>query len=532
MVLSAPIEKLHRTESERQEDRDLQSMVAAATPKVAVKSSVKPKASVKVAAKTPAVKSNTGAAVKLSVPKLGVSAKKPSAGAKVSLGGNASTGAKVSLKAGGSTSAKASAVVLHGSCPMAKLFGMKVLAAPVEYTDKSICKDLDSTCCDLKSLKDRKSSLELWLKSLSAVMWSTTKFGNLAGSLLSNLNVQAKNCTASTPAPVPKKKRILMSIRDLQALVAKAPTPTPKADVKVAPKVGAKVGVKATTPKVGAKVGAGANISGKLGAKVPSIKVNTPKIKVSTPTVTLKLTLRKGENAWDSYKGAKVSTYSPTINANAACLASANMNALITGLIFSDDLTNFKNLIVPLYKAYELAVTQIGNEKATSAWAKFKGNKGIITISVAAPVTKVGDKVLAGAKKATSKLGLKVSAKPSLKVGAKVASPKVGVKADTPKVGVKVAAKKPAVKAGVKVSAKKSRRMQAAAPVAPVTPVAPATPNPSSTITMSSNGANLASYQNTGISPPSFEGDGQEASGKLMRAFSLFAIMLVAIFFN
>jgi len=307
MVLSAPIEKLHRTESERQEDRDLQSLVAAATPKVAVNASVKPKASVKVAAKTPAVKASTGAAVKLSTPKLGVSAKLPSAGAKVSLGGKASTGAKVSLNAGGSTSANASAIVLHGSCPMAKLFGMKVLAAPVEYKDKSICKDLDSTCCDLKSLKDKKSSLETWLKSLSAIMWSTTKFGNLAGSLLSNLNEQAKNCTASTPAPVPKKKRILMSIRDLQALVAKAPTP--KASVKVAAKVPAiKTGVKATTPKVGVKVGAGAKVATpkvgvKVGAKVPAVKAGvkatTPKVgvkvgvKATTPKVGVKLTIPK-----------------------------------------------------------------------------------------------------------------------------------------------------------------------------------------------------------------------------------------------
>merc|ERR1712146_822361 len=119
-------------------------------------------------------------------------------------------------------------------------------------------------------------------------------------------------------------------------------------------------------------------------------------------------------------------------------------------------------------------------------WTKFKGTKGIIAVSTAKKTTpaKTDDKSKAA---------------------------DASKKADDSK---KADASKTAS------TDKKTRRLQAVQP------------NPTAAITMSSNGANLETYHNTGVEEPHFEGDGQEMSGKLVKAFGFFAVVLCAFFFN
>merc|ERR1719262_714513 len=284
-----------------------------AAPKVKAKVGVKvPKVKAKIGVKAPKVGVKVGGAAKAGAKvggkvKVGIKAPKVGlkvggkTGAKAKVGGKVKIGLKVpkvkigghfGLKVGGGVKAKAAvktqAKVYTGTCPYAAKFGMTQVKA-YAHTNKSVCKSLESTCCDAKSMTDYQTGFRKWTKSLSKTMWTLLRIPTMAGVIMGNLKVD-KCAAGAAPAKKDDKKPATPAKKDdkkpaapakknrlLQALKAKASV-KPKAKVSVKAKVpkvkaGLKIGGKAKVGgklKIGGKAKAGGKV--KVGLKVPKVK--------------------------------------------------------------------------------------------------------------------------------------------------------------------------------------------------------------------------------------------------------------------
>merc|ERR1711881_167427 len=161
--------------------------VKAPATKAKVKVGVKaPTVKAKVGGKAPAVKGKVGLKIGVKAPKVKVTAKpkaKISGGIHVKL-------PSIKLGASGSTKAtvKTQAKVYTGTCPYATKFGMTAVKA-YAHTNKSVCKSLESTCCDAKSMTDYQTGFRKWPKSLSKTMWTLLRIPTMAGVIMGNLKV-------------------------------------------------------------------------------------------------------------------------------------------------------------------------------------------------------------------------------------------------------------------------------------------------------------------------------------------------------
>merc|ERR1712151_1084032 len=208
-------------------------------------------------------------------------------------------------------------------------------------------------------------------------------------------------------------------------------------------------------------------------------------------------------------------------------MGSAPMKMFLSSMVFTGMNTeDIQTAMQPLMSAWSTVFTELGSKKADAYWGRaFKKAKFIkmklltgkaslkfkkLMKKKSSKKSKLKIKIKSkGKAKGKAKLKLKVKAKPKAKVAVKgAAKPKVAVKA-------KVAAKpKVAVKAKV---ATKKRRMQAAAS---------SSSSSGGPTLVSSGGANMDAYQDTGL--PSIERL-QDAGAKLMSFMGMLALALIFV---
>merc|ERR1711935_685865 len=181
-----------------------QAPVMKAKGKVAVKAKVAvPKISIggskKVSVKKP----------KVSVPKMKVTVKKPAVVAKPSTKG------KVNIKITKKVAAKPK-VVLKGTCPQAKAFGM-IEGPATAYKKGSIrmCPDMTSSCCTKASMATYYSSIRM-----SAIFWSVSR--SLSASVQLYGGLSSKLVAAAAKIPKRRLQKGRSSVRKSSSRKVKA----------------------------------------------------------------------------------------------------------------------------------------------------------------------------------------------------------------------------------------------------------------------------------------------------------------------
>merc|ERR1712166_769433 len=183
----------------------------------------------------------------------------------------------------------------EGKCPWAAKLGFTEV--PAYKNTSGVCKSLNGTCCEAKSMMTFKTNFKSWAKSLGKTLWTLLRIPTLSGVIMGNLKsskcaaaaeakktdakkADDKKADAKNPAAA-ATKRILQALKvGGKAKVGGSVKLGGKAKIRGKAKVGLKVkaGGKA---KLGgkAKIGGKAKLGLKVGGKA-SLKVKAPKVKV------------------------------------------------------------------------------------------------------------------------------------------------------------------------------------------------------------------------------------------------------------
>merc|ERR1712166_1625575 len=152
----------------------------------------------------------------------------------------------------------------EGKCPWAAKLGF--IEVPAYKNTSGVCKSLNGTCCEAKSMMTFKTNFKSWAKSLGKTLWTLLRIPTLSGVIMGNL--KSSKCAAAAPAKKTDVKKTDAKKTDAKkADDKKADAKKPAAAATKRILQALKVGGKA---KVGGTVGGKAKIGGKakLGLKV------------------------------------------------------------------------------------------------------------------------------------------------------------------------------------------------------------------------------------------------------------------------